>query len=127
MTMMISRFHALPLDAQNLTQHSNLQLLQMGKTYFSGQDDNQTGCSWFCMGNRTSSTQHCRYVGTQVCINFGFYFISLKWTRTKITICVFGTSNGLSLSTVCTGVVWPLENWPCNSHCKKSCSHCIMH
>ena len=31
MTMMISGLLVLPLDAQNLTQQSNLQLLQMGK------------------------------------------------------------------------------------------------
>ena len=38
---------ALPLDAQNLTQQSNLQLLQIEKLTESGQDDTQTGCGWF--------------------------------------------------------------------------------
>ena len=92
-TMTISGFLALPLDPQNLTQQSNLHLQQMGKTCFSGQDHSQTGCGSFCMGNRTSSTQQCRCVGKQVCIFFGFYFMSPKWMKTKISICFFGASD----------------------------------
>ena len=38
------------------------------------------------MGNRTSSAEQVKYVGnTDVCY-FGFYFMSPKWTRTKIVI-----------------------------------------
>ena len=87
-----------------------LTIATNGKTYQSGQDDNQIGCGWFWMGNRTSSTQQVKYVGYNVCVCFGSYFMSPKWTRTNIAICVFSASNGLSLSTKCTGVVWPLEN-----------------
>ena len=32
-----------------------------------------------------------------------FYFMSPEWATTKIRICVFGASNGLSLSTACNG------------------------
>ena len=38
------------------------------------------------MGNRTSSTQQVKYVGTTDVFCFGFYFMSPKWTRTKIAI-----------------------------------------
>ena len=38
------------------------------------------------MGNRTSSTQQVKYVGKTDVFYFGFYFMSPKWTRTKIVI-----------------------------------------
>ena len=51
-----------------------LTIATNGKTYQSGQDDNQIGCGWFWMGNRTSSTQQVKYVGYNVCVCFGSYF-----------------------------------------------------
>ena len=68
-----SWFIALPLDAQNLTQQSNLQLLEKEKLTKSRGYDNQTGWDWFCMGNRTSSTQLVKYVGS--CVLFALDFI----------------------------------------------------
>ena len=38
------------------------------------------------MGNRTSSAQQVKYVGNTDVFFFGFYFMSPKWTRTKIVI-----------------------------------------
>ena len=38
------------------------------------------------MGNRTSSTHQVKYAGNTDVFCFGFYFMSPKWTRTKIVI-----------------------------------------
>ena len=38
------------------------------------------------MGNRASSAQQVKYVGNTDVFCFGFYFMSPKWTRTKIEI-----------------------------------------
>ena len=38
------------------------------------------------MGNRTSSAQQLKYVGNTDVACFGFYFISPKWTETKILV-----------------------------------------
>ena len=37
-------------------------------------------------GNRTSRAQQVKYVGNADVFYFGFYFMSPKWTRTKIVI-----------------------------------------
>ena len=79
-----------PCFASGWTEpHTTLKLTiaENEKLTKSGCYDNQTSWDWFCWGNRTSSTQRCRCVGYNVCIYFGFYFMSSKWTRTKI--CVF--------------------------------------
>ena len=68
-----SGFLALPLDAQNFTQQSNLQLLAKENLLTVDDCDNKAGWDWFCMGNRTSSAQESRCVGIQVCI----YFVQL--------------------------------------------------
>ena len=38
------------------------------------------------MGNGISSTQQVKYVGNTDVFCFGFYFMSPKWTKTKIEI-----------------------------------------
>ena len=38
------------------------------------------------MGNRSSSAQQMKNVGNTDAFCFGFYFMSMKWTRTKIVI-----------------------------------------
>ena len=38
------------------------------------------------MGNRSSSAQQVKYVGNTDVLCFGFYFMSLKLTKTKIVI-----------------------------------------
>ena len=62
------------------------------------------------MGNRTSSSQHVKYCWNTVVFCFGFYFMSPKWSRTKIKEVVFGVSIGLSLPMACTEALQPLEN-----------------
>ena len=56
------------------------------KAYKYGCINNQIGWDWFCMGDRTSSTQQVKYVGNTDVFYFGFYFMTPKWTRTKIVI-----------------------------------------
>ena len=71
---------AFTLDAQTHKTTIKLTIASSRKTY------NQTGWDWFCMGNRTNSTQQVKYVGTTDAFYFGFYSMSPKWTRTKIVI-----------------------------------------
>ena len=66
-------------------QQSNLQLLSTEK--LTNVDDmTTTGWDWFCTGNRNSSTQQVKYVGNSDVFCFGYYFMSPKWTRTKLVI-----------------------------------------
>ena len=74
--------------------------------------NNQTGWDWFCTGNRTSSAQQVKYVGNTDAFCFGFYFMSPKWTKTKIVIEINSPATGLFLSSSCTGGLWMPENGP---------------
>ena len=56
MTMNNWRFLAWPLDAQELTQQL-LTIAGKDKLTRDGCFNNQTGCKWFYMGNRTSSAE----------------------------------------------------------------------
>ena len=71
-TMNKSGLLALPPDVQNLTQQSNLQLVRTGKLTKVGDVTTKLG-DWFCMGNRTSSTQHVKQCWNTMVLCFGFY------------------------------------------------------
>ena len=70
MTMNYSRFLALPLDAQKLTQQLNLQQQNRLGLVLHGEQDQQHSTGELCW--------------VQVCIYFGFYFMSPNGPELKL-------------------------------------------
>ena len=81
-----SNLLSIALDAHTHKTTIKLKIAVNRKTYEMLLIQQPNWLGLVCMGNRTSSAQQVKYVGNIDVFFFGFYFMSPKWTGTKIVI-----------------------------------------
>ena len=72
---------------ENVSQQSN-KIADNDELTITQRINNQPGQNCSYTGNRSRAAQQVKYVGNTDVFYFGFYFMSPKWTKTKLMIVI---------------------------------------
>ena len=73
---------------ENMSQQSNEKLLTEENLQLLGETTTKLARTASTWGNRCRCAQQVKYVGNTDVFCLGFYFMSPKWTRTKLVIVI---------------------------------------